>query len=97
MFRYHSGSFLYLDNLCVDFRLPRAGIGTALLKCGIQDASAFGYPIITETTKDIVSFYEKSGYRILGDWVVHAPLPSQSLTLAVLRREPDAEDEWNNR
>jgi GNAT superfamily N-acetyltransferase len=86
--RFHRGSFLYLDNLCTDFRQERRGIGRALVLWGIEKAQSKNLPIRTETDFDIMRLYSRLGFRELGYWYVHTPEPTERIKLVVLEWEP---------
>jgi GNAT superfamily N-acetyltransferase len=86
-YRYHDGVFLYLDNICVDFRVARSGVGTRLLEWGIQEAAALQVPIKTETTGNNVQFYENSGFRNIGQWTVNGFQQATGMSLHVMQRD----------
>ena len=82
--RFHQGSFLYLDVLCVDFRCHRSGVGRRLIHAGQEIALAHNLSIRTETTENNVSFYEKLGFSRKGDWEVQAPNGLMPMILSLL-------------
>lgn len=62
----------------------RLGIGRKLLEWGIQQATEKSVPIKTETTDNNLPFYKKVGFEKTGEWIVHAPSPSDEMILPVL-------------
>jgi predicted N-acetyltransferase YhbS len=85
--RFYGKSCLYLDNLCVDFRLQKSGIGAALVDWGIVKSNEAELDIKTEAAPDGVPFYLKMGFERIGDWVVHMPDPDDNMVLAVMQRK----------
>ncbi|KAH0537442.1 hypothetical protein FGG08_005750 [Glutinoglossum americanum] len=67
--------YLHLDNLCVDFRLHRRGIGRLLVEQGIALAQAAWLPIQTEASPAGAAFYHKLGFQQLDEWIVPDPDP----------------------
>ncbi|KIW07781.1 uncharacterized protein PV09_01707 [Verruconis gallopava] len=84
--RYHNGTFLYLDNICVDFRVAGNGVGKRLLEWGIQKADSLEIPIKTETTDNNVKFYENSGFKSIGQWTVKGFHQATGMKLHVMQR-----------
>jgi GNAT superfamily N-acetyltransferase len=60
----------YLDNLCVDFRCQRMGIGTFLLESGINIARQKKLAVGTEASVKGAGLYRKLGFEQIGDWKV---------------------------
>jgi predicted N-acetyltransferase YhbS len=75
---------LYLDNLCIDFRLHGSGIGRKLLHFGQEYARKENLPIRTETTENNVGFYRKVDFYSIGEWEVQAPAGTSPMALTVL-------------
>jgi len=73
----------------VDFRLQKLGIGRLLLNWGIELSTQSSLPIMTEASIEGSKFYEKFGLEKVGDWTVHMPNPKESVTLAVMKRNPE--------
>jgi ribosomal protein S18 acetylase RimI-like enzyme len=69
--KFHSSErAYYLDNLTVDFRFQRRGIGSALLQDGIQEGQRRGLPIKTEAGPAGESLYYQAGFEKVGEWKV---------------------------
>jgi len=69
--KFHSSErAYYLDNLTVDFRFQRRGIGSALLQDGIQEGQKRGLPITTEAGPADESLYYQAGFEKVGEWKV---------------------------
>ena len=66
---YHDRCF-YLDNLCVDFRYQRLGIGGLLLQRGMKIARQKRIDIKTEASEKGVGLYRKAGFEQIGEWEV---------------------------
>jgi ribosomal protein S18 acetylase RimI-like enzyme len=60
----------YLDNLCVDFRCQRMGIGTLLLENGIDIARQKKLAVGTEASVKGIGLYTKLGFEKVGTWKV---------------------------
>lgn len=60
----------YLDNLCVDFRYQRMGIGTFLLESGIGIARQKRLAVGTEASLKGAGLYRKMGFAQVGNWKV---------------------------
>jgi len=67
---YSSEPVYYLDNLTVDFRFQRKGIGLALLQDGIQEGQKRGLPIKTEASPAGELLYNQAGFEKVGEWKV---------------------------
>jgi GNAT superfamily N-acetyltransferase len=68
--RFYANSCYYLDNLCVDFRYQRMGIGGKLLEWGIETAKGKGLGMQTEASPMGVGLYRKMGFQQVGVWGV---------------------------
>src|SRR5450432_4299632 len=66
--RFYANSCYYLDNLCVDFRYQRLGIGRALLEEGLDSARRVGLPVQTEAGSMGLGLYQKLGFEQIGIW-----------------------------
>lgn len=66
--RFYAESCYYLDNLCVDFRYQRKGIGALLLDWGIKHARNQSLPIQTEAGPMGVGLYLKNNFKQIGVW-----------------------------
>lgn len=77
---------MYLDNLCVDFRLQKSGIGASLLAWGIEKSREAGLEMKTEAATTGAPFYEKFGFEKIGDWDIHMPDPADNIVLVVMKR-----------
>jgi predicted N-acetyltransferase YhbS len=75
-----------LDNLCVDFRLQKLGVGSRMMKWGLSNAEERRLSIMTEASPEGAAFYERHGLKKLGDWVVIMPVPSDTIKLVVMCR-----------
>ncbi|MEM0961822.1 MAG: GNAT family N-acetyltransferase [Bacteroidota bacterium] len=71
-----SGSFWYLGLLAVDPSAQGQGVGSALLRAGIERANAEGVGTFLETgTQKNVAFYRRHGFQVTQDVVLpHGPL-----------------------
>jgi GNAT superfamily N-acetyltransferase len=87
-FRFYAESCYYLDNLCVDFRYQRLGIGHALLEPSLENARQAGLPAQTEAGPMGVGLYRKLGFKQIGIWKVKLVNSEQSeMELPVMRKE----------
>ena len=80
--RFYAESCYYLDNLCVDFRYQRKGIGALLLDWGIKHARNQRLPIQTEASPMGVGLYLKNNFKRIGVWeltVLEMSLPVMKL------------------
>jgi len=68
--RFYAKSCYYLDNLCVDFRYQRLGIGGKLLEWGIETAKGKGLGVQTEAGPMGEGLYRKMGFKQVGVWGV---------------------------
>ncbi|MCJ1272690.1 hypothetical protein MMC21_000477 [Puttea exsequens] len=68
--RYYQERCYYLDNLCVDFRYQRLGIGRLLLDWGINIARQRKHSIGTEASVKGVGLYRKMGFEQVGLWKI---------------------------
>ena len=72
---FYKGPCFYLDNLCVDFRCQRMGIGTLLLENGIDIARQKKLPVGTEASAKGAGLYTKLGFEEgwnLESWAVRS-------------------------
>jgi predicted N-acetyltransferase YhbS len=60
------------------------GIGTALVRWGIESASGKGVPIRTETTENNQAFYEKLGFLKTGEWIMTNVSDGVDMTLPIM-------------
>ena len=67
---FYQDSCYYLDNLCVDFRYQRLGIGSHLLRWGMQVAIERKLPIGTEAGPKGHGLYLKHGFKQIGWFTV---------------------------
>jgi predicted N-acetyltransferase YhbS len=85
--RFYKEPCYYLDNLAVDFRFQRKGIGGVLVQWGLENARRLELSACTEAGPMSEGLYTKMGFQKVGDWTV--PLPGrEDLTMPVLRH-PD--------
>jgi GNAT superfamily N-acetyltransferase len=87
--RFYAKSCFYLDNLAVDFRYQRLGIGRALLDWGIKHARGIGLPVQTEAGPMGVGLYRKAGFEQVGIWkvkMVGSADGKKEMELPVMRR-----------
>jgi GNAT superfamily N-acetyltransferase len=82
--RFYSDPCYYLDNLCVDFRYQRMGIGTALAEWGIESARTERLPVGTEAGPMGVGLYRKLGFEEVGVWRVQIP-GGEDIEMPVMR------------
>ena len=68
--RYYRSPCYYLDNLVVDFRYGRRGIGSVLVEWGISKAAGLGLNCQTEAGPMSQPLYSKLGFTKVGDWTV---------------------------
>lgn len=68
--RFYKKPCYYLDNLCVDFRYHRLGIGKILVDSGIQEARRRDLPVGTEASPKGEGLYRKMGFEQVGVWTV---------------------------
>jgi GNAT superfamily N-acetyltransferase len=59
-----------LDNLCVDFRYQRLGIGTLLVEWGLRVAREKGLWVGTEASQKGLGLYLKEGFKQVGWFTV---------------------------
>jgi predicted N-acetyltransferase YhbS len=77
--------FWYLDHLAVDAASRRSGLGTALIRHGLDLADRDGVPAFLETARvGNVDYYERRGFRVVAD----ADVPGGGPHLWFLRYEP---------
>jgi GNAT superfamily N-acetyltransferase len=81
-FRFYTGPCWYLDNLAVDFRHRRRGVGRALVQWGL-DRTPPGLPAMTESGPMAEQLYRTLGFTVAGTWTV--PLPARTMSFPVLR------------
>lgn len=67
---HYQESCYYLDNLCVDFRYHRLGIGTLLLKWGLEVAQKHKLWVGTEAAPKGLGLYLKHGFKQVGWFIV---------------------------
>jgi len=67
---YSAETYYYLDNLTVDFRAHRLGIGHQLLTEGLEEASRMGLDVSTEASAKGEHLYRKAGFKQVGVWQV---------------------------
>jgi len=93
---FYAKSCYYLDNLCVDFRYQRMGIGGKLLEWGIEKAKGLSLDVQTEAGPMGVGLYRKMGFEQVGVWGVKmvgvkegegAEERDGTMLLPVMRRE----------
>ena len=85
MHRYYTEPCLYLDNICVDFRLQRQSIGRILIERGVLQAQNQKLPTRTEASAQGAEFYRRLGFHRLGDWVVQRPGSPEKVELLVMQ------------
>jgi GNAT superfamily N-acetyltransferase len=66
LYSYYQETCYYLDNLCVDFRYQRLGIGTLLLKWGLEMADQHKLWVGTEAGPKGFGLYLKHGFKQVG-------------------------------
>ncbi|KAF4454933.1 acyl-CoA N-acyltransferase [Fusarium austroafricanum] len=67
---YSSETVYYLDNLTVDFRFQRRGIGKELVQKGLKEAARLDLPAMTEASIRGESLYYKMGFEKMAIWDV---------------------------
>lgn len=67
---YYQESCYYLDNLCVDFRYQRLGIGSLLLRWGLDVAHEHKLQVGTEAGPKGFGLYLKHGFKQVGWFIV---------------------------
>jgi len=67
---YYQESCYYLDNLCVDFRYQRLGIGTLLLQWGLDVAHNNELWVGTAAGPKGLGLYLKHGFKQVGWFTV---------------------------
>jgi GNAT superfamily N-acetyltransferase len=72
LYSHYQESCYYLDNLCVDFRYHRLGIGTLLLQWGLDVAHNNKLWVGTEAAPKGLGLYLKHGFKQVGWFVVAA-------------------------
>ncbi|KAK0507544.1 hypothetical protein JMJ35_010067 [Cladonia borealis] len=83
--RFYATGCYYLDNLCVDFRHQRRGIGTCLVEQGLQHARGKGLAVQTEASPKGLGLYQKLGFKNIGTWRVPLVVGEEFMELPVLR------------
>lgn len=86
--RFYKMPCLNLDNLCVDFRTQRHGVGRALVQWGILKADEQNIPIQTETSQQASQFYQRLDFHQIGKWQIRVPKSTEDITLIVMKRNP---------
>lgn len=76
---FYADNCYYLDNLCVDFRCQRMGIGQRLVAWGVDRARGNRLPIQTEASPKGRSLYLKVGFQQIGTWTISIPHYDQEL------------------
>ncbi|MEV0465462.1 GNAT family N-acetyltransferase [Nocardia tengchongensis] len=67
------------------------GLGTAVLRPGIEEAARAGYPAFLETSSEAnVRFYQHLGFEVTAD----VTLADNGLRTWCMRREPSQESQW---
>lgn len=84
--KYYKDPCYYLDNLAVDFRYQRRGIGGILVKGGLDTARRLNLPACTEAGPMSKGLYAKMGFEKVGDWTVELP-GREDLAMPVMRCE----------
>jgi predicted N-acetyltransferase YhbS len=67
---YSSETVYYLDNLTVDFRFQRRGIGQQLVQKGLEEAARLKLPAMTEASFEGKGLYYKLGFQKIAVWDV---------------------------
>jgi predicted N-acetyltransferase YhbS len=84
--RFYKEPCYYLDNLAVDFRFQRQGVGAALVQKGLETASDLRLPAQTEAGPAGEGLYRKLGFETIGMWELSLP-GAETLSLPVMKRE----------
>jgi GNAT superfamily N-acetyltransferase len=83
---FYQNSCYYLDNVCVDFRYQRQGLGRLMIEWGLEEAKKRGLDIMTEAGEMGLGLYMKLGFQQIGTWVLPGVSgDSEALELRVLR------------
>ncbi|KAK3387332.1 hypothetical protein B0H63DRAFT_521390 [Podospora didyma] len=67
---YSTETVYYLDNVTVDFRFQRRGIGKELIGHGLAEATRLGLKAMTEAGEKGEGLYYKLGFEKVADWEV---------------------------
>ncbi|CAF3444562.1 unnamed protein product [Fusarium graminearum] len=67
---YSSEVVYYLDNLTVDFRFQRRGIGKELVQRGLEEATRINLPAMTEASLKGEGLYYRLGFEKIAVWDV---------------------------
>jgi predicted N-acetyltransferase YhbS len=86
LIRFYKEPCYYLDNLAVDFRLQRRGVGAALVRRGLQAADALRLPAQTEAGPAGEGLYLTLGFKTIATWDIKLP-QATPITLPVMKRE----------
>ncbi|MFJ8149677.1 GNAT family N-acetyltransferase [Streptomyces sp. NPDC096048] len=80
-----SGPVWFLATVGVDPRAQRAGLGTAVLRPGLEAAERAGFPVFLETSEaGNVRFYERLGFEVTAE----VSLPDDGPLTWCMLREP---------